>query len=276
MPILLEFDTQSVRPWYMPQLDTQGTLNFPRPFDTPPCLSHGIRVLDISNNAHIRVKSTLERITESRADCHIMTWDNSILYWGIYHLLALAPDEVEFLTGEHSRIPWSNPNDPASVRIDFERPFVAPPKVIVFLDAFDIALDHNWRLRTTATDIDAKGFTLNIETWGDTVLHSARTCWIAYPEDCEHIFSMSIDTMGVCPENQLQSENSGNITFDPVEFWKKPAVFIALHSFDIGCTANFRIKAYVDDVSRTGLVWHIDSWGDTILHSAGASIIAFN
>lgn len=87
---------------------------------------------------------------------------------------------------------------------------------------------------------------------------------------------MSINTMGVCPENQLQSENSGNIMFDLVEFWKKPAVFIALNSFDIGCTANFRIKAYVDDVSRTDLVWHIDSWSDTILHSAGASIIAFN
>ena len=52
--------------------------------------------------------------------------------------------------------------------------------------------------------------------------------------------------------------------------------FIALNSFDIDCGANFRINALVHDVCDAGSVWHLDSWDDTILYSAGASIIAFN
>ncbi|KAF8547012.1 hypothetical protein OG21DRAFT_1425677 [Imleria badia] len=276
MPILREFDTQDVRPWYEPQLDTRATLNFPRPFVAPPRLPHGIRQLDIGCNANIRVTSTLQQITESRADCHMITWADTTLYSGVDHVIALAPGDLEFSTGEHTRNLLTNPNNPASVRVNFERPFVTPPKVIVFFNGIDLDKNYNWRLRTTATEIDAKGFTLNIETWADTILYAAQACWIAYPEDRQHIFSTSVNTMAVRPWNQPQLKQSRGITFDPVQFWKKPAVFVALNSIDIGCTANLRINAYVNGVTRTGLVWHIDSWGDTILYSAGASIIAFN
>lgn len=72
--------------------------------------------------------------------------------------------------------------------------------------------------------------------------------------------------------------SSNEIRFDALgcEFWKKPSVFIALNSLDIGCNANLRVNAYVDNISTTRLVWHIDSWADTVLYSAGATIIAFN
>lgn len=276
MPILHEFDTQSVRPWYEPRLDTWATLNFLCPFVAPPRLPHGIRQLDIGCNANIRIRSTLQGITESRADCHITTWADATLYSGIDHAIALAPCDLEFLTGEHMRNLLTNPNAPASVRVHFDRPFVTPPKVVVFFNHVDLDQRRNWRLGTTATDIDAKGFTLNIETWGDTILYAAQACWIAYAEDRKYIFSTSVNTMTVRPWNQPQLKHSKRITFDSVEFWKKPAVFVALNSIDVGCRANLRINAYVDGVTRTGLEWHIDSWGDTCLYSAGASIIAFN
>ncbi|KAG8214922.1 hypothetical protein J3R82DRAFT_10109 [Butyriboletus roseoflavus] len=38
------------------------------------------------------------------------------------------------------------------------------------------------------------------------------------------------------------------------------AVFIALNYIDTNHKTNLRINTYVDDVSRTGLVLHIDSW----------------
>ena len=101
MPILHEFDTQSVRPWYEPRLDTWATLNFLCPFVAPPRLPHGIRQLDIGCNANICVRSALQRITESRADCHITTWVGTTLYSGIDHAIAFAPCDLESLTGEH-------------------------------------------------------------------------------------------------------------------------------------------------------------------------------
>jgi hypothetical protein len=170
----------------------------------------------------------------------------------------------------------ADPNDPVSVRVSFERPFATPPKVVVFLNYIDLDKRHSWRLKTTATNIDANGFTLNIETWADTILYAAQACWIAYPEDRGHIFSTSVNTMDVRPWHAPQLRQSKAIAFNRVEFWKNPSVFMALNFFDIDCRANFRINAYVDDVSKTGLVWHIDSWADSIIYSAGASIIAFN
>ncbi|KAG6912069.1 hypothetical protein DXG01_000917, partial [Tephrocybe rancida] len=80
----------------------------------------------------------------------------------------------------------------------------------------------------------------------------------------------------VRPSNQPQATQSKALMFTNVEFWKNPDVFVALNSIDIDNKANLRVRAYVDGVSQQGLTWHIDSWSDTVLYSAGASIIAFN
>ncbi|KAF9222869.1 hypothetical protein BS17DRAFT_160884 [Gyrodon lividus] len=276
MPVLCEFNTETVHPATDPEPDTQETLDFPHPFVARPRLPHGLRELDIDKNANIRVKSTNQYFTKTWADCHITTWGDTTLYRAIDDVFVLPPANLEFLTGEHMRNLLVDSNDPASVRIHFEREFITPPKVVVFLNYIDLDNTRNWRLKTTATDIDVNGFTLNIESWGDTILYAAQACWIAYPEDEEHIFSMSANTADVRPSNQPQLQQSKSITFKNVEFWKNPSVFIALNAIDIDCKANLRINAYVDGISRTGLVWHIDAWADTIIYSAGASIIAFN
>ena len=189
-------------------------MKFPRPFVAPPHLPHGLRQLNICYDANIRVKSTLQDITGSHADCHITTWHDSKLQSSISHVLALAPGDLELLTGEHIRFR----NDSPSARVNFERPFVTPPKVIVFFNLIDLDNHYNWRLCTTATDIDEKGFILNIETWGDTIFHSAQAFWIAYPEDDEDIFNTSFNTGDVRPWDQPQQSQSRRITFGDVEF----------------------------------------------------------
>ena len=264
MPVLCTFDI------------SQSTLNFPRPFVDRPRLAHGIRELDIGNNFNIRVTSRLQNVTASSADCGITSWGDTTLHSAAVDVFALAPGDLDFLTGEHTRNLLTDPNAPASVRIDFERPFSTPPKVVVFFNSIDLDRSRNWRLETTATGIDAKGFTLIIETQSDTIFYAARVGWIAYPEDHEHIFSRSINTTSVRPRDQPRQKNSNEIGFTAVEFWKQPSVFIALNSLDIECRANLRVNAYVDRVSTTGLVWHIDTWDNTVLYSAGATIIAFN
>ncbi len=283
MPALCEFDTQAARPpapagapSVKLERSIQITSNFPRPFVARPRLAHGVRVLDIGNNDNIRVDSKINHVTKGWAHCNIITWCNTILYRAIDNAIALAPGDLDILTGEHTRNLWGDHKDPASVRVNFERPFVTPPEVVVFLNRIDLDKNRNWRIITTATDIDTKGFTLNIDTWSDTIFYSARACWIAYPEDRQHIFSTSISTMDIRPWNQTQLQHSKKITFNPVEFFKTPSVFIALNYLDIDCKANLRVKAYVDNISTTGLEWHIDSWLDSIIHAAGATIIAFN
>ncbi|KAI9438996.1 hypothetical protein H4582DRAFT_2098239 [Lactarius indigo] len=231
-------------------------------------------MIDIGKSANIRVSSTLLHITKSSADCNIITWADTTLYHAVTSVLAFAPSDLDFLTGEHMRSFWNH--DPASVRINFERPFVTPPKVVVFFNCINLDKNRNWRVKTTATNIDVEGFTLNIETWSNTTLYAARVGWIAYPEDREHIFSTSVSTMDIRPATSPQNQHSKEILFNSVEFLKKPSVFIALNSLDVSKDANLRLNTYVDNISTTRLVWHIDSWFDTILFSAGATIIAFS
>jgi hypothetical protein len=111
-------------------------------------------------DANIRVKSTTHNSTKEWVDCHITTCGNTAnICVAIDDVFVLPPANMQYLTGEHMR----KLNDPASVRVNFERPFITPPKVVIFLKHFDLDKDHNWRLKTSATNIGADGFTLNIE-----------------------------------------------------------------------------------------------------------------
>ncbi|KAF8263623.1 hypothetical protein EI94DRAFT_569919 [Lactarius quietus] len=267
MPVLHSFDTLG---------QSEITLGFSPPFVARLRLPHGIRHLDMDKTHIILVKSVIPFFTRDLVNCRFIAWDGAKLYRGIDDVFALAPGDLEFLTGEHMRYLYVDPNSPASVRINFERPFVTPPKVVVFFNRIEFDKDYNRRVLTTASEIDVNGFTLNIETWSDTILHCAQACWIAYPEDRKYIFSTSVRTMDIRPWNQPQHEHSREISFGSFEFLKRPSVFIALNYLDMDCKANLRFNAYVDGISTTRLVWHIDSWGDTVLYAAGASVIAFH
>jgi hypothetical protein len=266
MPVLYSFDCLA---------HNDLTLKYPRPFVARPRLPHGIRYLDMDKDRPILVKSVIPFFTKDWVNCRFIAWEGAKLYRGIEDVFALAPCDLDFLTGEHMRHLWQDPSSPASVRIEFERPFVTPPKVVVFFNRIEFERKPNWHVVTTATDIDVNGFTLNIETWADTILHCAQTCWIAYPEDRKHIFSTSVSTLDVRPWNQARDQTSKEISFNSIEFFKKPSVFIALNHLDMDCKANLRINAYVDGITTTGLTWHIDTFSDSVLYAAGATIIAF-
>ncbi|KAG6912217.1 hypothetical protein DXG01_016295, partial [Tephrocybe rancida] len=183
------FDTRTTHPINAPEVDTQGTIDFPRPFVSRPRLSNGFCELDISKDADIRFKSTMMYFTPEWADVHVVAWDDTTLYSAIDAVFAIAPGDMEYLSGEHMRNLLVNPDDPATVRVEFDRPFHTPPKVVTFFNSLDLDKSKGWRFKTSASEIDVNGFTLHLETWGDTILNSAQVGWIAYPEDETHIFS---------------------------------------------------------------------------------------
>jgi hypothetical protein len=259
---------------------TEKSINFPRPFVGRPRLAHGLREKDITNDEKT---STYQNITRSSADRNIITWAESNLLSTAVDVLALSPSDC-ILTGEHMRCLRTNPSAPAYVRINFERPFQTPPKVAVFLNYVELEKSCDWRVQTFALDIDVDGFVLFVGTDPnlDAGFYAARVGWIAYPEDRANIFSTSISTLDVRPVNQPKLRTRREISFDSSEFRgrptfrKTPSAFIGLNSFNIDCHSNIRVNAYVDNVTTSGLAWHLDSWADSIVYSAGATIIAFN
>ncbi|KAH8978375.1 hypothetical protein EDB86DRAFT_942519 [Lactarius hatsudake] len=237
MPTLCTFDI------------SQSTLNFPRPFVDRPRLAHGLRELDIGNNADIRVTSRLQNITTTSADCQITPWADTILYSAAADVIALAPGDLDFLTGEHTRDLWNDPNDPAS-----ESPGVSKllPQTSTSRGSPSISRPGQTRPSTPRGLVG-----LPIRRITSTFLADLLTQWT---------FVLGTTSAKTERRNRIQRSRVLEETLG----------FIALNYLDIDHRANLRVNVYVDSVSTTGLIWHIDSWDNTTLYSAGATIIAFN
>jgi hypothetical protein len=281
MSAVSSFSTEGVRAWNQPTDKTSGPVTFPQTYVAPPRLSIGLKALDIAAGANVRVRSSTSDGDNKKFTAHIDTWGGTTLYSSAIDTLVLKPANLDILCGEFSTQddhPWQQPQLETKRRIEFERPFVTPPKVLVYLKEIDAGNGSSVRVKTYVDGIDAKGFTIHIDTWADTKLYSGVASWVAYPEDKDYIASGTANTMDVRAWDKPQLQNSKAIKFNfgGTAFWKDPQVFTGLNFIDIASSNNLRIKAYGSDISASGFTWHLDSWADTILYSAGISYIALN
>jgi hypothetical protein len=197
-----------------------ATAPSPRPDDASSASWHSRSTLSLSvlhalarsgHKDNIRITSAVDNITADAAQFRLSSWGPNHLRRGIINSLNLGPGSLDILCGEHMRNIWVNRDAPASVRIDFERPFITPPKVVVFFNYLDLEHSKNFRVFTTATNIESHDFTLNVDKWADTILWGARVGWIAYPQDRDRIFSASVNTKDLRSSDQPELTQSQRI-----------------------------------------------------------------
>jgi hypothetical protein len=140
----------------------------------------------------------------------------------------------------------------------------------------DMSKDYNWRVIATADDISSKGFTINIETWADSILYAATVHWIAYPSDKAGVTSGTYKVTDNGPWNQPALENLGRVNFPAKTFKSPPVVLTALNRLDIDHSYDLRVKLGATGISAKGMDWRIEGWYDTFLFDAGASYIALS
>jgi len=271
-----QYNTAETRSPMAPAAETHQTIAFSKPFVAPPTLPLGFNALDIDRGRNIRCRAYSSDITKNDFVVHVDSWADTILYSAGVSWLNIAPGDLDYQCGQFDTTedhPSTAPQVLTSRRINFSRPFVTPPKVLSFLHSLDMAKDRNWRVKTYVTDIDAKGFTIHVDSWADTVLYSGGARWIAYPEDHPFVYSGTANTVDVRPPNAPAEVNNKAINFGGTQFRRTPTIFYAFSSLDIDCKVNLRVRAYVDNVSKNGMTWHIDSWAGTILYSAGISYL---
>ncbi len=274
---LQSFNTTEVRAWNRPAKEAVKRKLFPIPCNSSPTLlAVGLNCLDIKYSANIRVKAFTDNTTTLGTNVHINTWADTTLYSAgcTWFPSGSAVNDPDFQVGQFCTTedhPWRKRQLKTSRSIVFERAYASPPKVVVWLNQLDMVLGKNWRVAATATDVTATGFTLHLDTWADTRLYFAAAAWIAYPSNKAGVFSGSYSTGDVPP----QLAHRGRVNFPRGGFRRAPTVLVALNSLDIDARYNLRVRLGADSVSKDGLNWHIDSWADTILYSAGASYIAF-
>lgn len=273
------YSSLDVRPYTDPQLQTSEPFQFPNQYAAPPRISPGISQLDIDHSAGIRVRTYASDTSAKGTVIHSDSWANTINYSVNVNWFVFPPAALEFQSGKFSTQedhPWDKPQPETSRRINFAYPFVTPPKVISFISELDMGNDANFRAKTYVTDIDTNGFTIHLDTWGDTKLYSLEAQWVAYPEDRPNTFSTTFNTQDVRPWQNPQLETNKTINFGGLQFHHQPKVFVAFNELDIDKKANLRLRTYVDEVTTTGAKWHVDGWADTVVYSGGGVLLAFN
>lgn len=75
--------------------------------------------------------------------------------------------------------PWSQPEVSTEGYIAFEKHFESIPMVAVSLRSADVSNGANFRVKTYATDVSMKGFTVHADSWGNTQLYTCDVSWIA-------------------------------------------------------------------------------------------------
>lgn len=272
------FDTQEVRPWDVVAQDASKLETFPGMFTAPPLFAAGLTELNVSNVANIRVSATATNITQTSAYLHLSSWADTRLYSASGSWLVVSARDPSYQAGQFTTTddhPWYLPQLNTSRKIVFARPYAAPPKIVVWLSMIDMDRTRNWRVSAFATDVTAAGFTININTWADSLLYEATASWVAYPSSMPGVWSGVYSTYDVRFWNPPQLLTNGTVTFPQGLFQCDPTVLLALNYLDVDYHADLRIRASANPVSHSGMTWHFDGWADTILYAAGASYIAF-
>jgi len=140
--------------------------------------------------------------------------------------------------------------------------FEEPPDVVCWLNRLDLASGggRNWRLAAFVSDVTTKNATFHIDTWGDSILHGAAMCWIAFPKNKRKVDCGNISTTDVRPWYDPRSRNEKRIRFKEGWFKKPPVVLVSLNMLDMAGNADLRVQVDADDVDNEGFTWHLDTW----------------
>lgn len=275
--IIGAFATDEVRPPHYPCPFTSRIVTFTSPYSTTPDLALGLNILGIVNSQNVGVRAHANNIQNDQFVINLDGWGGRVLPGGRCGWLEIPGDDPDFQCGSFSTLE-DHPENEQRIRttrlINFKRRYSAPPRVVVWLTAFHMDHTKNWCIKAYATHITPTGFTIHIETWGDTVLYSATASWVAHTADKVGVASGSFGTVDMRPAIHPQPYNSGYIEFGKDVFDAPPRILAAISSFDIGCVENLRISMDASAVNATGMTWRINTWDGTVLNSAGASYIA--
>ncbi|KAI5837210.1 hypothetical protein DFP73DRAFT_568705 [Morchella snyderi] len=273
-PVISSFNTKNVRPDTVPVEKTSKQVTFAKPYKSPPSMAIGLYALDVANGDTMRISTFISNLENSGFEVNI---DGSPVKSGGCIWLEIEPDHQDFQCGRYSTLedhPWTSSQMTHERRISFARPYDEPPEVVVWLSAFNMHPQKNWRMKSFASDVTATGFTIHIETWGDSELVAGGASWIAYPGEKADVCSGSFNTMDVRSWDNPSPNTSGPIEFAENMFSTNPRVVLGINSLDAGCEGGLRLELMGTDISSKGMTWNLNSWKDTTMYSAGGTYIA--
>ncbi|KAL9121332.1 MAG: hypothetical protein Q9187_002109 [Circinaria calcarea] len=267
------FSTEEQRKWDDPKPTAQKDFQLTPPI---PAIAWGLSIIDMKKGTNQRVHIYADNLKPDGFQIHVDTWGDTTLYRAATNWF--YPGDCDYQVGAFSTLEDHSIDEnkqQTTKKVKFSRPYPAPPNVVVWLTAFDIEKGNNIRIRTYADNVTADGFDLHTDTWSNTRLFSAKSCWIAYPTGKQGVTSGTYSTLDVRGTNPNQMENSKKIDFTSGGFKDAPTVVTGITALDFDKSNNVRMKLSEDAITNTGFTWHINSWSDSVFYSGRAAYIAF-
>lgn len=70
-----------------------------------------------------------------------------------------------------------------TIEVNYEKPFDKKPKVFISVVSIDADGNFNVRYNVDQASVSRDGFTLKINTWGDSKVYGITGYWLAFTED---------------------------------------------------------------------------------------------
>ena len=260
---------------------------FDSPFDELPGIALGMERIDLDQGSStIGVDVRADNISRIGFSIHFETTRDAIVNQVGAVWLAVPPtiprNAPDYQIGHFSTIevrPRANTSHTLNAKdIVFPRAFSVTPYIVLWIDGFDLSINKNWRLKTYPTNIAPAGFTINIDSWSDTILYSANASWIAWPSTTKSVTGNYLKPSMVHLNTSGQDAGYGNISRvafpEGMRTGSVPYLLAAFNSFDV--RNNGGIKIFTNSsVDALGMDCTIESFGNTTVYSnTGVSWIA--
>ncbi|KAG8983564.1 hypothetical protein FRB94_007518 [Tulasnella sp. JGI-2019a] len=135
----------------------------------------GLNYLDIDSRTNLRVKAYADKPVGPSAIIRIATWADTILYSGGCTWFEVGKNDRDFQYGVVSAPRLEPSKEIFYEEISFEKAFAEPPKIVCWLNMFNIDSKSNCRIYTGTKNITKTGFTIYIAACSDTIVHAAST-----------------------------------------------------------------------------------------------------
>lgn len=173
-----QFDIRSAWKDGKEQTKTEETIRFPQGFDNnPPVVVCWFSALDLGQDSRWKVNTYVTDISRFSFTIHVDADPETDLRGARATWVAFRRGKEGMAGGSFSSGDIQGLKSTGNV--EFEGKFVTEPQIMMALSGLDFENGHNLRLRLSSSRLEKSGFTWNLDTWLDSVMHGATGSFIA-------------------------------------------------------------------------------------------------
>ncbi|KAF8535154.1 hypothetical protein BDD12DRAFT_856741 [Trichophaea hybrida] len=249
-------------------------IKFPHEFLAPPGVAVALREVNLASKSPV-VKVGASKMSKTNFELEIKRLEYKRASIGC-NWMAIETDDPDIQYGYSSTTNLTKENSRTySGPVKFQCPFKSIPKVVVFLNDFDLTPETRPRIDAVVSDITTYGFDLKIESWSHTLINSAGLTWIAHSTDRTDISSGTIDTCDVRSSGKAEKRTSGSTGFAGMNCKTPPRLFMGIKKLSTYFDVPLHVRVSVEGISTTSFKWVIEGLDWCEIFMASVDYILF-